>query len=521
MAGSPFTVVVESSREELLSTDIVRAQQIGSRELQDTIRYNSASRDSADATHLAASGGSPIAGYDFAPLLTPVAASMTMDLSIGQAYVDNPGGVPNVFSGADTSPYEVLRWLAWTVTWDGGTDDPVTRAAHGPVPDGANPRIDLIIATPAQTQTDEQSRNFLLDPVLRTTAPALTPKLQGPAAVISVVPGTAAADPILPVLPAGSVALFAVRIPAAAADASAFRACRQLWRRPAGLQGQLHRALSNAIVSMSGNVEGSSAGITFPDGVVNTVVIDGEIIDWVGGYAGGAGATIVPDASANPFGSPAPALNDKPYYIYVCGGRHLPCARLNITGELQPVCIIESLTAPLADGRPSAPISTPQGTTTDGALYIGLGYVQHNSTHRKNVAWVDDWCYAVTGPATSPAAFVNGDSSSINPNAVNTQTLNTPTAPSLPAPYQPWKFRVKVATNGVGTVKLGHVSDGAGDVRIQTWSYSEANAGGSALPLIEITDTGPFADIELAAGPTGFIVWVYPVAYKMWVPGRY
>jgi hypothetical protein len=71
-----------------------------------------------------------------------------------------------------------------------------------------------------------------------------------------------------------------------------------------------------------------------------------------------------------------------------------------------PIAIVESLVPPnLNTGKPSAGIKPPRGPNTiDGAVYIGLGFVQAGTNFRKACAQAGDWTYGLIGGAGPDSA---------------------------------------------------------------------------------------------------------------------
>lgn len=225
----------------------------------------------------------------------------------------------------------------------------------------------------------------------RIDAVTVTPAAFGAASVLAVVAGTPSATPLAPALSSGSGALFYVLIPAAAADATHFRACRGLWRRVGYPWSGMSGIISGAELSWDYTAAATTdAEIYFgaPDlsgsMSVNRILIDGEPIEWVGVAFNGSG--VVKDSTANPFGSAASANFDRPYYVYAVGGRHNPMPA-PITGDtfVNPVTIVESTVAPNPrTGKPTGNLTVNGVTVTpNGAVYIGLGFVVAGTTNRR------------------------------------------------------------------------------------------------------------------------------------------
>jgi hypothetical protein len=387
MPGVPFSRTNWSTREEVLTSDLNRLQILEARDLLDVLGDEGRTDDSRDGSNPQNGQGTRVDGSDRLPTLTS-AAAFTMDLGFGQAFW-NDGGVTDITSGAEDSQFKVVRWAAQNV--------PFT------TPNAGLPRIDLVVATPALVLTDSASRNIIVDPVARAIAAQNVMKSANPLATIAVVAGTAAAQPVAPAVPAGALALFEVYVPAAAADSTTFKLSRRVQRRSVSVVGTYHGILRNCVPIWDDSVdETATASAIAIDGAatnLSRVLIDGEVISFRGlDLASATIPGVVADAGANsPFAAAAPADNDKVYYLYLCGGRNLPQGSLDGSARFQPAVVVESLVAPNRDGRPSANITTPRGTTQAGALYIGVGYVVKNSTRRKACYVQGDWVYAMTG----------------------------------------------------------------------------------------------------------------------------
>jgi hypothetical protein len=228
---------------------------------------------------------------------------------------------------------------------------------------------------------------------------------------------------VAPTLPDDTtdLALFEVFVPAAATDSDFFQVIRRVWRRAvypgSTMHGVIHACspLMNAVDETT-----TSAGVNFGTPKICKVIIDGELITFLGGQAGGAYPMVVQDAANNPFGSAAPATRDRPYYFYAVGGRHLTDGVLASVAQRanggspatkQPVIIVESLVTPDAQdhSRPSANLTLPDGSLVrEGAVYLGIGFTAMNTMNRKAVSWAGDWVYPMTGrmvnDSTGPAA---------------------------------------------------------------------------------------------------------------------
>lgn len=350
MGGSGISREKFNARETILSSDFNRLASLTSRDIQNLL--GDASTDNS---------GTPITGLSGPCSLTGIAATFNMTLAAAQALCWNPGDSSLT---ADDSAYEIARWPSTVVTF----------AAPN-----SNPRIDLVVATPAAVDTDSQSRNVLVDPVARTISPQNVYKTTNPQATIAVVTGTPGVTPAPPSIPAGAFPLFEVYVPNGATDATAFPQTPRIFRRAPFPWSNLSGIVSGFVPKWDLTADPSSTSSTISFGALDDcrVVIDGELIETFGVVL-----EIYQDAgSNNPFASAASAAWNKPYYLYAVGGRHAP-QRGAVLGA--PVVIVESLVAPfVSTGHPTSAITTPRGTTTQlGAVYIGLGSVVANSTRR-------------------------------------------------------------------------------------------------------------------------------------------
>lgn len=349
MGGTPHRIENWAAREEVLAADLIRAQLLASKMVQDA------------AGDLAADGaGVVIASLDAVPSWTAT-AGFTATLGLGRGHVFSTTGVT-----ADDSNFQVIEWPATPLTFS--------------TPDPTNPRIDLIVATPATQAQDIVARNVLLDPVARTQGLVNVAKTSQPFATIAVVTGTPGATPVPPAVPGGAVAVYEVYVPAAAASSAAFPVpALRLFRRAPFPWSAMNGIIAGCRLTwdLTVNPSTTSSGITFGAGT-SFVVIDGEVID----CSSLTGIPVIQDSAANPFGVAAGA-SDKPYYIYVVGGRHAPQGSLGFGGFI-PVAIVESLTPPnLVTGSPTSSITTPRGAASAAAcLYIGIGFVLAGTTRR-------------------------------------------------------------------------------------------------------------------------------------------
>jgi len=380
MGGSPLSTVKENAREQLLSSDLVRMIRLMSREVQEEMAGGSASQL-----------GSPISSLDYALSLTGVVGGFTANIAANRGWFYD-AAFPGLTS--DDSPFLALRWGAQLLTFGN--------------PNGSNPRIDLVVADPQQLDTDLQSRNILLDPVARTISPQNVYKTSGPASVLTVITGTAASTPLPPAVPAHMVAVAEVYVPALAADATAFQVAPCLWRRAAYPGSASNGPIAGCVLAWDITVDPSaaSASIGLVGASKHKIAIDGEVVEWVG-----SSPPVATDTAANPFATAAGLTWSRPYYVYLCGGRNLPQGYAN-AGTFYPIILMESTTPPDSDGHPTASIITPRGATKLGAVYVGLGFVFRNTTHRQPLIMAGEWTFGrdeleVLLSATSPATLTS------------------------------------------------------------------------------------------------------------------
>lgn len=388
MSGVTKSFEKLNAREVLVSSDIMRLQTLASRDDQDLQGAMARSIDSSPTNPTGPGSllqilGSPISGLDVVPTFT-AASGYTATLGAGAGFLYDPG-----LAGlsADDSAYLVARWSSQTITFT--------------TPSGANPRIDLVVATPAMVDTDSQSRNILVDPVARTITPQNVFKTTNPVATVAVIAGTPASSPVPPAVPAGSLGVMYVWVPASAPSAANFAQARAAWRRAP----YPFAAMSGIIAGMglkwdlTADPTAASAGMIAKG--FHRICIDGEVMEFYANIDSTAGG-FTPDTANNPFGVAA-GTSDKPYFLYACGGRHNPMPSLNTSdGILSPVTIVESLTPPnLATGKPSAALTTPVGSVLDGAVYVGLGFLVAGATRRRACMMIGDMTYFGGGDTSS------------------------------------------------------------------------------------------------------------------------
>lgn len=159
----------------------------------------------------------PVSGFPHSSPTDPnceVVATGDLDYTVAAGL-----GLAHLASAIDADPWVSSSYqLAIVPTVVAGP----SLAAH----DGANPRIDLVILTPARDPQEPEARN-IKNPV--TGALSVDPGVDlknALAGTIAVVTGTPAATPAVPALPAGSLALAQAAVPAVA-GAAVFSDARQ------------------------------------------------------------------------------------------------------------------------------------------------------------------------------------------------------------------------------------------------------------------------------------------------------
>jgi hypothetical protein len=506
-AGTPLSSEIFNAREEMLTSDLNRLQALASREVQDIAGQENSSDDSRAGGDMQNGVGVPI---DAAEILPSVAypGGFVLTLQYGSGYLTD-FGVGNFGDAANGSPYTVVRWAQQDLAFT--------------TPDAGLPRIDLVVATPATVPTDSAARFILVDPVARAVAPANVYKTSNPLASVQVIAGTPNAQPTSPAVPAGALALFEVYVPAGAANATLFKLARRLWRRSVGVMATYHGILRNCVPTWNlADETAASAELVILGAThvgdaarINRVIIDGEMISF--GLLDGSGATlptVVSDAGANsPFAAAAPATSDKVYYLYLCGGRNLPQARRATTGELQPVVLVESLVPPNPDGRPSDVITTRRGTTQDGALYIGCGYIVAGSTRRKGCSVQGDWIYPLSGQVTTGAATFVGFNDTANRQPALSATVRTShDLNTQPALADSALVSALMITSGVTAVQLA-LGAGVGASAVLTEGYLYAGATAST-PVVKVDFLSSaagggsiFASPAAITDISGFLLW--------------
>ena len=393
MASASKTIVNFSNREKALTSDLVRMGKLGSRELLNTIR--DAGRRDEFTNPAGVFRGHGVAG-ELVPraenLGTIVGSVGTFDVHIGAGEAE----MQITTADPDASEWTSVRWSATTVT----VQTPVVGT-----------RVDLVYATPAMVPADQQSRTVLLDPVTRTTTPQNIYKTLNPLATLTYAVGTPGtpSTAVPPACPSGSLAIWEIITQSTAVDSRDCCFIRRIWRRVESF-ASVHGILQGCVPSYTMNTEANGSNMSLPLDQVHRVVIDGEVL--VGATDVAVSGNEIPlllDV-ANPPGVNAGAF-DIPFYLYLCGGRNVPCRQIPGSGAIAtnvaPFIFIASTTPPGLENRASASLQYPVGVTIlpSATLYCGLGFVIAGSSKFKSCVVDGDWIYARTA---DPSLFTHG-----------------------------------------------------------------------------------------------------------------
>jgi len=468
MGGTPHRIEGWSAREEVLAADLVRGELLASKAIQDNIR------DLASDT-----SGAAINFFSKVPTWGPVAATFNVNLGAGRGNVSSSTGVT-----ADDSDYQVVEW-------------PNPTQIVFTTPNGANPRIDLVVVTPGTVSQDLSARNVLVDPTARTQVIANLAKTLQPLANLSVIAGTPGATPSPPSPGAGQFALYEVWIPAAAADSTTFVPIQRMFRRAPFPWSTMSGIVTGCHLQwdLTADVSTTSSALTFTG--INRVVIDGEEID----FSNVLPIPVVQDSGNNPFGVAAGA-SDKPYYIYLCGGRHAPQGSF-VSPFFSPVCVVESLSPPVLDSnsRPNASLTGPRGTIPpEAAVYIGLGFVVATTTRRRPCLMTDDMTIIVGSDL--------GGILSLTKTGTGVEALGTPASkPSLAGGKMLARFSLGAASAS-GEVHF-HQDRGDGAAAAPT------SIGAGSLNVVPEIRTQVAAKVMAAFG----LFYFNPANAKIWIAG--
>jgi len=513
MPDTQRSSVIFNSREQILSNDLNRVQTLVSRDAQNVL-LKGALRDSF-TNNL----GIPVnPGYTGTPgeALLPsvprgtvgginvVTNSFTFTMLAGQVDFE----VDTI--AVDDSDLQIARWA----------DTPLTIN-----PDPSQYRIDLIIATPNEVQSDLQSRNVLLNPSTRSIAPQNVYKTQDPTATITVVTGTPGVLQAPP-CPDGSVALWEVVTNNTDADATTYRFIRRVWRRVESF-GTVHGIHEGCVPLQNGVADEGTSLIPYLPSVsdpangspVHRAIIDGELIVWPAQT--GLEIYAAPDQNADPTAVAAGTF-DTPFYWYLAGGRWAPQNGFPVVGTLTfaPLRLIASLTPP-AYGRASAALQVGgQAVPAAGTLYIGIGFISGASLGcYKGCRIVGDWVYPMT--SQYPYSGIGPSTAAIGPFPQFTEAAIAPPASTgtvsihAPAPSTACDLSLTTsASGGSQAILFWNGSGGDGD-QILLGAISSAGNAAWAQAKLALPNPGynTFAYASSAGGDQNMIVAA--IAYNM------
>lgn len=378
------------NREIVISSDLVRIGKLANMETQNAEELRAVRADFYDPTSNSgddfAASVKALSGPTFGllkpPSIDPVGGSFNVTMGAGEGEVVGAGTIP-----ADESEYQLARWASQVLTWP----------TEG-LPNPTNPRICLIYATPADTSSELQSRNILLNPDTRETSPANVYKLSAPVATITVQAGDANAAPISPQCPAGSLPLFEVIVPAGATSSADYQFVRRSWRRIEFPGTSQHGIVKNCVPDLTEYTTSVNLGLPslgpFGEELFHRLVIDGELLTW----STTNHLPIIQDLYATPTAAAAGA--DRPVYLYLCGGAHSPMryqghSSATPSGNWAPVVLVESLTAPDPFGYPRGELQIQWGAVAleisrAAACYIGIRWLVAGSTDNAPVIYDGD-----------------------------------------------------------------------------------------------------------------------------------
>lgn len=483
----------QTNLEQVLSSDLNRMGKLAGAELEDHDLLRSSPSDSYYAPSNTFDDFAdypkqqpPISGLTKAPYA--VAVPGTYNLRIGPF----EGEMFNSTPAADESAFQLLR--------TGGE-----LVVLCPAPDSSNPKICLICATPGDVLTDQTSRNILVNPSTRQTTAANVFKTSFPNSVLTVVPGTPAAAPLPPAVPVGTQALFEVYQPAGASDATAFQILRRAWRR-IEFPGTSQHGIVKGCVPVCGS--GASWGIP---GGIHRLAIDGELLS----FAPGLNINPVSD-SVNTPGS-APANNDMPTYLYLCGGRAMPARSLThawgagATGPAVPVVLVESTIAPDAMGYPTASLSIASPAVTfprSACVYVGLHFRAAGGTDNVPFVYDGDWIRSaktVTVTLSGLALAIRGFKELPNTGVLSASGFSLASLPSI-------STMVELASGLYSTGSSSSFVYASGSV--VAWMQGIGSSYSVYAPKVVVA-TGQPLTIDVPASSTALVV---PSAYNMLVP---
>jgi len=423
-----------SAREQALSSDINRVGKLAARELQDQSMWAGAGGNQGELATIFDAGQAPLAGLLRCGGVAGAEGTFSVTVEAGEGFL------PGTSADADLSAYDVVRWATQVVAWPSGCN-----------PDATNPKICLIVATPANVGADPASRNILTDPVNRRMSPQIVNKTSNPFATLSVVEGTAGAAPAIPAVPSGKLPLWAVYVPAAVTESADFAFVRMTHRRVEFPTSSQHGVLQGCVPRWALTNEATSNIPALSDADVHRVVIDGELISLSGMVVTAEPAfTYVPGTAGT---------SDEPYYLYLVGGRHARQVNYISGVNASPLRLVESTVPPNVWGMPQSDLvlyvtgSTPK----EACVFIGVGYIVAGGTNRKGCLIDGDWVYAMTrGSSACPGGPCFNEPDVDPAGASYSMNVSLTTNPNLATMVD---FGVDVTLGEEGTISLYSRSD--------------------------------------------------------------
>jgi hypothetical protein len=517
MAGSK-THMIQNAREEVISSDLTRIGQLAAREPQNANMAKSVRADffsPAPTTPVIDDFGSssrgaasaPIAAALSPPSLDPIAGSFNMQLGPGEVEV-----LDNTITSGDVSPWSVARWVGQTITWPSLAN-----------PDATNTKIATIIALPADEQDDQQSRNILLNPMTRSMQPQNVYKTSNPAATIAVIAGSATTPAFPATMPAGAVALFDLLMPPGATQSSQFLITRRCWRNIEFPGTSQHGIVKNCVPTWdyANEATGAPAKLITGGSVVHRLVIDGELLTFNAfGYL-----QAVADTAHAP--GTAPAENDLPTYLYLCGGRNWPCCLAVFGGAAaSPVWLVESTTPPDCMGYPSAVLG--YGGQTIGqaaALFIGNGFRVAGSTRSKSLFYDGDF----VRPQASTVPVCGFHVAAGDHFTTGSTTYVSLAMAGIPVNTTVLELQAMIAAGGAGSAttypEVLDVLNGIGGQHVIYATLSQANGTGAVASIqsAPVRMARPGSDtIQYQAftdtSPSTATIDIRPTGYNMNIP---
>lgn len=331
---------------------------------------------------------------------------------------------------------------------------------------------------------------------------------------VRVTPGTAATVPIRPLTPSFTVPLSVVKAMPGTTNTSTWPIVRASSKRLPFPWSEMTGIISGCRLKWVWKAADLNASpAVYAENADNLLVMNGQSVRFTGGLD--TAATPVPyfpaqqDGFLNPFASASPS--NKAYYIYACRKQFATSATTVLFKPSTDVLLVESLTAPDANGRPALALVGPSGESIaiQDSLVIGVGWVVANTVSRMPVQQSGNWFTPLveSTPNWTPVGAFN---------PLATHTLILPGAPQAIVTNVRCRLRFKSP-------------DGIWD---QGKLYVGYGAGHSYLQATIIEPTGQVINVNVGAGEYTFatdggVVKIYadrvgweilPVAYEARLP---